>query len=99
MSMSYKYKLGSIALFFLALGSLFGQATDSNVTGMVIDASGAAVVGAEVNAQNSATSVRHSAVSNSSGVYRFNNIPAGVYSICLLYTSDAADEEDSVDLG
>jgi hypothetical protein len=79
--MSHKHKLGSIALFSLAVGSLFGQATDSNVTGMVIDASGAAVVGAEVRAQNSATSVQYSAVSNSSGVYRFNNIPAGVYSI------------------
>src|SRR5664280_3692080 len=27
------------------------------------------------------------------------NYPEEIYGICLLYTSDAADEEDSVDLG
>src|SRR5664279_2725864 len=36
-------------------------------------------------------------------ILRRQVLPAGVvtrwYSICLLYTSDAADEEDSVDLG
>ncbi|GAB5803872.1 hypothetical protein JMUB7513_28020 [Staphylococcus aureus] len=26
-------------------------------------------------------------------------MPLTMYSVCLLYTSDAADEEDSVDLG
>jgi len=81
MSMPYKCKLGLIALFSLAGAVLFGQATDSNVTGMVTDTSGAAVGGAELHALNSVTSVQYSAVSNASGVYRLNNIPAGVYSI------------------
>eukprot|EP00658_Telonema_sp_P-2_P063538 TRINITY_DN52296_c0_g2_i1.p1 TRINITY_DN52296_c0_g2~~TRINITY_DN52296_c0_g2_i1.p1 ORF type:complete len:104 (-),score=36.01 TRINITY_DN52296_c0_g2_i1:27-338(-) len=29
----------------------------------------------------------------------FCGISTGIYGFCLLYTSDAADEEDSVDLG
>src|SRR5674536_407962 len=33
------------------------------------------------------------------GVRAYSSIPAGLCRICLLYTSDAADEEDSVDLG
>ena len=32
-------------------------------------------------------------------VFRLPILPRGKYSVCLLYTSDAADERSSVDLG
>src|SRR5450631_4171430 len=72
---------GLIGLMFLASAAAYGQATDSNLTGTVSDASGAFVAGAELQARNSATAAQYKATTNSNGVYRINNIPAGLYSI------------------
>ena len=40
-------------------------------------------------------------VPNAEGHFTIEQVPPGIYRLqaCLLYTSDAADEEDSVDLG
>lgn len=79
--MPYRKTQGLISLMFLAGAAVYAQATDSNVTGIVTDSTGAALPGAELIARNAATAVQHSASANSEGIYRFNNIPAGVYSI------------------
>jgi hypothetical protein len=66
--------------------SLFGQATDGNLTGTITDGTGAAVVGASVIISSHATSVQTSTKSNSSGDYRFNNIPVGAYDLSVMAT-------------
>jgi hypothetical protein len=69
----------------LALSGLaalsFGQATDSNVVGVVTDATGAAVPGAAITVTNKDTGVRYTAVTNSLGEYRLNNVPVGRYDV------------------
>lgn len=79
--MSYKRMQGLIGLMFFASAAVYGQATDSNLTGTVSDASGAFVAGAQLHARLGATAAEYTATTNSSGVYRINNIPAGQYSI------------------
>src|SRR6202008_3608388 len=72
----------------LAFGAVIalGQAIDGNVVGTVTDASGAAVVGAEVTAANVATGVLASTKTNGSGEYRFDHLLVGTYRISVTMT-------------
>jgi hypothetical protein len=49
----------------------------SGMTGEVTDASGAALTGATVTLKNGATGQQFTATTNSTGVYRFNEVPPG----------------------
>src|SRR5947209_1908398 len=57
------------------------QTTDGNVVGTVLDATGAVVPNAKVDAVNTATGVKTSTQSNANGEFRINNILAGSYDI------------------
>jgi hypothetical protein len=72
----------------LAFGAVvaLGQAIDGNIVGTVTDASGAAVVGADVTATNIETSVAASTKTNGSGEYRFEHLLAGTYRITVKMT-------------
>jgi hypothetical protein len=74
----------STGLFLLALGLLapataFAQTGAASLTGIVTDASGAAVPGATVTATNQATNVDYTAVSNDAGNYTVTSLPVGAY--------------------
>ncbi len=74
----------SAAVVLCSFGaSLFGQATDGNLVGTITDASGATVASADVKIMNQATGIQTSTKSNSSGDYRFGNIPVGVYNLSV----------------
>lgn len=53
----------------------------SGFTGIVVDQTGAVVVGARVTATNQATGVVNAAVSNDQGNFRIPSLPGGVYTI------------------
>ena len=57
------------------------QASDGNLTGTVLDASGAAVPSATVEAENRSTGVKYTGKSDANGVYRILNIPVGNYAV------------------
>jgi hypothetical protein len=65
---------------FLAVAA-WGQGSTGTITGTVTDASGAAVVGAAVTAVNAATGIAKKTATDSAGVYRFVEMPPGMYSI------------------
>ena len=70
--------LGLLAVVVLSAVSIgYGQAGVSGVTGEVTDSSGAAVVGATVILTNKATAFKATQATNSSGIYRFTDIPPG----------------------
>src|SRR5260370_21503137 len=79
---------------------LFGQATDGNLVGTITDASGATVASADVKITNQATNIQSSTKSNSSGDYRFGNIPVGVYdlSVAAAGFSPATQKGVTIDL-
>jgi hypothetical protein len=73
---------------FIAIPSLnlFGQDISGNVVGTVLDASGAAVVGADVEATNTGTNVVTRAKTNNTGEYRVDNLLPGSYRISVKAT-------------
>ena len=66
-----------------------GQTIDGNLVGAVLDPSGAAIVGAGVEAVNAATGVKAEAKTGPDGEYRFNNLAVGSYTITATAASFA----------
>ena len=83
-SLGFVFALISVLAFGATLA--FGQAIDGNIVGTVTDASGAAVVGAEVTATNVATNVVATAKTGASGEYRFDHLLVGAYRISVKMT-------------
>jgi hypothetical protein len=90
--------LAFVFAFFCVLaagvGAAYGQATSGNLTGTVIDPSGAAVNGATVEAVNVATQQTITTTTKVAGEYRFADLPAGTYKIIV---SAAAFKTTTVD--
>ena len=71
-----------IFLFGLVSQS-FAQGTTTRFTGTVTDSSGAAVPGAAVTLTNEGTLVSLTTVTSDSGLYNFDLIPAGTYTVTV----------------
>ena len=65
----------------LAVAPVFAQAISGDVTGTVTDPSGAVVPSASLTILNDATGVKATTVATVNGVYRFVNLPVGVYTL------------------
>jgi len=77
-------KMHKIACAILSVWVLLGIAagqTTSRMTGVVRDASGALVAGAEVTLTNDATGVAFHTRTTSAGTYVFDAVKPGVYSV------------------
>jgi len=67
-------------IFLIAVPCGFAQFS-SGFTGIVLDQTGAVVVGAKVTATNEDTHVSNVAISNESGNFRIPSLPGGVYTV------------------
>jgi len=81
-------KLCSAATTFLLLLSLgapvLAQAGGKGaLTGTVVDSTGGAVTNAKVSARNVATNVAYDTQTTDAGLYRFNDLPVGTYSVSI----------------
>lgn len=76
-------QLAALAVLFLCLSPLIHaqSAGTASIQGTVADATGAVITGAAVTLTDNATGVQRSAVTDSSGLYTFPNVPIGTYSI------------------
>src|SRR5207237_3414877 len=80
--------------FLLSLGGILslnagvahGQAMSGSIVGTVVDSSGAAVVGADVEATNVGTNVTTRSKTNSTGEYRIDNLLPGTYHVTVRAT-------------
>ena len=72
-----------VALFFFCVNvtSLHAQAQTATITGTAADASGAAIVGAKIQATETSTNAMHSAVSDAQGRFTLPDLPVGTYSV------------------
>src|SRR5882672_5173903 len=75
------FVLAVLSVLALASLNMFCQATSGNLVGTVLDASGAAVVGADVEVTNVATNVVTRAKTNGTGEYRADNLLPGTYRV------------------
>lgn len=80
-SLSTAVLLTALFATLLSAPSGFGQTTDANLVGTVLDASGAGIPDATVEATNTATGVKYTTKTEASGNYRLNNLPVGTYDI------------------
>jgi hypothetical protein len=80
--LAYKARIGILAtgLLVLFVSTAWAQRA-ADVTGVVTDSTGAAVPGVEVDATNTLTGVKVSAVTNGAGLYRFVELVIGPYQI------------------
>ncbi|MBZ5684502.1 MAG: carboxypeptidase regulatory-like domain-containing protein [Acidobacteriia bacterium] len=83
-SLGFLFALISVVAFGAILA--LGQAIDGNVVGTITDASGAAVVGADVTVTNVATNVSATTKTNGSGEYRFEHLLNGTYRVSVKMT-------------
>src|SRR6266852_4865352 len=82
--------LVGIVLLSLGSGNAFAQATASGtIQGTVTDQTSAVVSGAQVEAKNKATGVVRTAISNDTGVYQFELLPVGTYTVKVTKTGFA----------
>jgi hypothetical protein len=65
----------------LLAGVTFAQVLKGSISGTAADPQGAVLAGAEVKATNLATGTTYTSKSDSSGLFRFNLIPAGEYKV------------------
>ncbi len=70
-----------LAILALLVSAVQAQTTNATVNGLVVDSSGAVVVGASVQAINDGTNVAYPTVTNKEGVYALTNLPPGRYHI------------------
>lgn len=73
----------TVLLTCLLALTAFGQATTGSLTGTVTDPTGAVVAGATVTVTNPETGAERSAESNSQGVFEFQTLQPGKYTISV----------------
>ena len=72
-----------LACFLSALPALSQSINSGTILGTVTDPSGAVVAGAMVRLQNSVTGYMQSVTADSSGAFRFNNVPQNNYRLTV----------------
>ena len=75
------FAIAAFVLVFLTAMPRGVAQFSSGFTGIVVDQTGAVVVGAKITVTNEATQVANAAVSNESGNFRVPSLPGGVYTI------------------
>lgn len=81
--------LAILVLGMLATSAVNAQLVSGDVTGTILDKSGAVIPNATVEAVNTATGVKTTVQANEVGEYRFNNLPVGIYNISASATNFA----------
>src|SRR5262245_59334914 len=67
----------------LALGYAAAQVSTGDITGRVLDPSGAVVPGATVSARNTSTGLTRAVTTNTDGDYTITQLPPGIYDITV----------------
>ena len=74
------------AIFAVTLPLALGQTSRGTVTGIVTDPQAAAVPNAQVEIQNGQTGVKRSTSTNDAGLYRFDAVDLGDYSLTVTFS-------------
>ena len=85
-----------LSLFSLILEPPARAQTFGSITGTVVDASGAILVGAKVTVQNTSNGVSRSVLTNSDGIYSFQSLQPGVYRITVESSGFETEAQEKV---
>jgi hypothetical protein len=84
--MQFRFALQFVVVMLCVAGTALAQDPRGSVRGRVVDSSGASVPGAAVSAENAATGVRASALTNQDGVYNMPFLAPGLYTVAAELT-------------
>jgi len=76
-----RHAVGGFAAFLLIASAAWGQ--NATVTGTIVDASGAPVVGANISIKSPQTGTVHTGASNETGAYRIVELQPGPYEVTI----------------
>jgi hypothetical protein len=76
-----RFPLPLFLLILLLTRAAVGQSPNGTISGLVLDPSGRAIVGADVLIVSDATGVRYPGTTNGEGIYAVPNLPPGPYRI------------------
>src|SRR5262245_55199498 len=76
----------------------YGQGAFATIEGRVLDPKGGAVPDATVTATNTETGIARTTKTTSEGLYRFDNLPSGIYTVTTESGSFAKAEAKSIKL-
>ena len=79
------YRVAAVLAWMLTTfsGPAFSQSATGKVTGLIMDPSGAAITGAEVQVTNTGTGVGRSAITGGDGRYEVVELPVGSYTVTV----------------
>jgi hypothetical protein len=86
------------AVLFLFAASLCAQTFRGSISGVVTDASGAAIAGAAVKLESPANGLSRSISAGTQGEYLFPDLPVGLYSITVLHPGFESTKFDRVEV-
>ncbi len=66
-------------LSLVIIARVYGQSPNGTISGLIVDPTGAIIVGADILAANDATGVQYSAKTNGGGIYLVSSLPPGTY--------------------
>jgi hypothetical protein len=87
-----------LVVLFLMVAALPAQTFRGAISGVVTDASGAAIAGAAVKLDSPATGLSRAATSNTQGEYLFADLPVGLYTITVTQSGFESRKFDRVEV-
>ena len=88
----------SICVVAFLCGVLFGQSTTGSLTGTIVDSSGAAVPGAQVQAKDLRTGAVRDSVSGPEGIFAFNSLEPDRYNLTVKASGFKAYTQSDIDI-
>src|SRR5690348_13418272 len=93
------FLVSALALVCLSVSMLPAQITATGtLQGTVTDKSGAVIPGADIKITNKSTGEVRSGVTNNSGIYSFNLLPAGTYEVLVAAKGFTSAQFPSVEM-
>lgn len=89
---------GAVLLLLTTLGAYGQSAAFATITGRALDPKGASVLRATVTATSLETGMTRTTQTTSDGLYRFDNLPSGIYDLSIEAPSFATTQAKSVKL-
>jgi hypothetical protein len=81
--LSYRTALACVFVCLLAIGSAWAQSSSGTVTGRVIDSSGAAIAGADVQLTEQTTQDTRKVASTADGDFLFSSVQLGTFTVTV----------------
>jgi hypothetical protein len=92
-------RAASMAVLWIAAGvGSFAQSTNADLSGIIVDSSGARLPKARITLQNDKSKDLRTAVTNRDGVYQFVSVPTGTYTMTVKGVGFSTYQETDIEL-